>query len=173
YLHGQADDRVDAALNTLVAAAEVTEEGVEWEPTDHSISLGHHSASEQILWLVRDEGGPIVEQSRSMSLEQRALMSSLLTDEQQTNRFVDQQGAPWRIRQRRLATTGYHPSTAKPTDSDVQAGENNTRHAALVMTVGTPLAPVEAALRNLLLLLVSVSLGLWLLAAFIGRWLCR
>ena len=32
YLHRQVDERLDAALNTLAAAAEVTPAGVEWEP---------------------------------------------------------------------------------------------------------------------------------------------
>lgn len=34
YLHRQVDERLEAVLNTLVAAAEVGPKGVEWEPQD-------------------------------------------------------------------------------------------------------------------------------------------
>ena len=34
YLHRQVDERLDAILNTLAAAAEVGPRGVEWEPQE-------------------------------------------------------------------------------------------------------------------------------------------
>jgi len=37
HLHRQADERLESALNTLTAAAEVGPDGVEWESRDRSI----------------------------------------------------------------------------------------------------------------------------------------
>ena len=39
YLHQQSEDRLDAALNTLVAAVEVKVDGVEWEPAERHLSF--------------------------------------------------------------------------------------------------------------------------------------
>ena len=41
------------------------------------------------------------------------------------------------------------------------------------MAVGEPLAPMEASLRNVALILAGVSTGIWLLAAAVGRRLCN
>ena len=39
YLHRQAEERLDGAVNTLAAAAEVGPDGVEWEPAERHLLL--------------------------------------------------------------------------------------------------------------------------------------
>ena len=57
-LYRQADDRLQAALNTLVAAAEINSRGVEWEPGQRLLALQVNRHDEPIAWLVSDEVGP-------------------------------------------------------------------------------------------------------------------
>src|SRR5438552_17816261 len=58
YLQQQADERLEAAANTLVAAVEVTPDGVEWEPGQRTLTVG------QVEWLVSDHQGRVVDRSR-------------------------------------------------------------------------------------------------------------
>ena len=43
YLHRQAGERLEAVLNTLAAAAEFNDEGVEWEPEGRRLSFGRRT----------------------------------------------------------------------------------------------------------------------------------
>ena len=65
YLHNQAAERLDSAVHTLAAAADVGPEGVEWEPGSRSLSLGQDASAGEIRWLVRDRArtgsGPLEE----------------------------------------------------------------------------------------------------------------
>jgi signal transduction histidine kinase len=51
--------------------------------------------------------------------------------------------------------------------------EKDKTYRFIILTVGLPLRPVDAALRNLLLLLGGLSMLLWISAALAGRRLCR
>ena len=53
HLHRQSQARLDAAINTLIAAAEFTADAVEWEPEQRRLSLDGADAGNRIQWLVR------------------------------------------------------------------------------------------------------------------------
>jgi signal transduction histidine kinase len=77
YLHRQADERLAAALDTLVAAVEVESDGLDWEPGVHSLTLGP-----EVRWVVRD-GGAVVERSAELvpdGPEWRVLRRSLRSE---------------------------------------------------------------------------------------------
>src|SRR4029077_4539152 len=67
YLHNQAAERLDSALHTLAAAADVGPEGVEWEPASRPLSVGPDASADQVRWLVRDARGHEVDRSRNLS----------------------------------------------------------------------------------------------------------
>ena len=77
----------------------------------------------------------------------------------------------WRIARRRLRLAELvklgrdHPEDDLP-DDDVEYPE-------LVLTAGLSPEPAEASLHRLALALAGVSAAVLLLAAVIGRWLCR
>src|SRR5262249_48191447 len=50
HLHRQAGERLRAALNTLVAAAEVEPGAVEWEPPGRRLDFGPGRAGGAVLW---------------------------------------------------------------------------------------------------------------------------
>src|SRR5439155_10069318 len=68
HLHQQAEDRLEAILNTLVAAAEIGPDGVEWEPAGRHLDLGR-AALEQVVWLVTDDQGQVVDRSKQLDGE--------------------------------------------------------------------------------------------------------
>jgi heavy metal sensor kinase len=55
----------------------------------------------------------------------------------------------------------------------MEPGHDEKKYPGLVLTVGASHEPVVAKLRALALVLTFLSLSLWLLAAFLGRLLCR
>src|SRR6516165_3114116 len=57
YLHRQADERLEAAMNTLLAAVESGPGGLEWEPYDRTLSFGRRTVGASFAWQVADERG--------------------------------------------------------------------------------------------------------------------
>src|SRR5437016_5924047 len=59
YLHREIEDRLHAAMNTLVAAVEISPDYVEWEPTQRNLTFGTGIPGDPLLWVVSDENGRI------------------------------------------------------------------------------------------------------------------
>lgn len=57
YLYREFDQRIHAALNTLVAAVEVESDDVKWEPSDHTVTLGSEHDRDDARWVVVNEQG--------------------------------------------------------------------------------------------------------------------
>jgi heavy metal sensor kinase len=172
YLNRQVDERLEAALNTLTAAAEVGPGGVEWEPHERLISLGQESDTDGVSWIVCDDTGRLL--SRSVGLAPENVLTAsvpALQSATESRATVAYQGQSWLLGQRRVeALSRDGPAGSSPPPSAVG---KETRPAALVLTAGVSLEPVTTKLRNLAGLLGGLSLGVWLLAAILGRWLCR
>jgi heavy metal sensor kinase len=143
HLHRQFGDRLEAALNTLVAAAEVEPDCVEWEPNKRRFVIDPAQGG-SIYWEIRDDSGHRIDGS---------------LDVEGAHPFENPQ---WQVLRKRLQPDRVAQRSLKP-----------EQHAAVVITVAAPLAPVQASLRWLALVLVGLSLGLWTSAALLGRRLCR
>ena len=175
YLHNQAAERLEAALHTLAAAADISTEGVEWEPGSRSLSLGKDASADQIRWLVRDRRGREVDRSRNLDRDKAqeflrvAAGMSKSTEAPWSIDFPD--GEPWRLRQMRIAAAQPAARSAAADEKSVEPA--GALYPELSLTVGVSLAPVKAILRNLTFALAGLSLGVWCVAAISGRWLCR
>jgi two-component system OmpR family sensor kinase len=183
YLYRQVDERLEAALRTLAAVAEVKPDGVEWEPQDRRPSLGQDTANDQVRWMVHDAQGRVVDRSRNLGAEDLFVSPlPVLAAEEATVQLAHRKGQPWRLWQQRVQAT-HSPATfpaspgASHRESDsrpqVAGPEEEHKHEVLILTAGVSLEPVQGTLRNLAVALTGLSLGLWLLAVFLGRWLCR
>lgn len=170
YLERQAEDRLEATLNTLVAAAEVGPGGVEWEPKERHLPLGREPGNGLLLWAVTDAAtGQRVDGTQSPAVEE--LLAHAAGAEGDAVE-VAWQGQAWRVGQRRLrALPRSGAPAAEPAAHEQSQAEQ--RYDALRITAGVSLEPVRATLRNLAVALVGVAAGLWLLAALAGRALCR
>jgi two-component system, OmpR family, sensor kinase len=175
YLHRQVDERLKSAIDTLSAAVEVGPQGVEWEPNERRLSLGRDGGPDQVRWLVCESHGRVVDRSSNSAGHDFLLDCSwrMLSDPPSFHE-ESSQGETWRMLQRRVPD--FIPSGERDLPLVVGSDDADRRdqvYPALALTAGVSLEPIRLALRNLAVVLCALSLGLWLLAAFLGRWLCR
>jgi signal transduction histidine kinase len=157
HLYRQADERLEAALNTLAAVAEIKPDGVEWETHDRTVALATEGGA--VYWRVREDGRT-VEGGASRHGPAEEDFSRAAGDP------AEAEGRGWRLAQRHLE--------ALPGGVRLPPGwDEGKKYHALVLTAGVPLTPLRAALRNLALTLAGLSAGVWLLAALAARRLCR
>ncbi len=69
YLYRQADDRLEAAVRTLVATVEFHRSALEWEPNERLVTLGEGTETDQVRWLVRNDSGAVVARSRNLEAD--------------------------------------------------------------------------------------------------------
>jgi heavy metal sensor kinase len=169
YLHGQAEERLEATLNTLTAAAEVGPAGVEWEPAQRHLRLGPETVSDQVVWFVCDDRGIIVDQSKHPGNPE--FLVSVDSDRRPSERSVQSlmsQGGRWQCGQRRIEPTA--PISVPPGPAQADDGP---KYPALVITAGVSLEPVRTTLQYLAGSVVGLALAIWLLALVAGRRICR
>jgi heavy metal sensor kinase len=156
HLHRQANARLQAALDVLAAAAERHTDGVEWETTGRRLELGGSTPDEAVFWSVTDGQGSWVDGSAA-AREARFFECPESSE-------VPYNGQPWRVSRRVV-----RPDPASTVDPPEPGAK---RYAELILTAAAPLGPIDASLRRLAVLVSGLSVGLWLSAALVGRWLC-
>lgn len=164
HLYRRAEERLGAAVNVLVAAAEVKPDGVEWEPAERRLGLG---SGDGIVWLVTDPGGRAVDRAAPAdAADFLADAATHLRETQRPAKKVRWQEGRWLVRQERV-------EAANPDLPFVPGTAPEQKFPALVVTTGVSLEPVRATLRELAAGLIAVSLGVWGIAALAGRAVCR
>jgi len=172
HLHQQCEERLEAALNTLVAAAEIGPEGVEWEPAQRRLHIGSATFGDQVVWLVSDAQGMMVDRSKQPGVDDfLADASQTLRSGQQSSKRLSWQGERWQCSQRRIQPGDMEPTRTAPLQTAPK--DEGRKYPALSITAGILLEPVRATLRILAGVLIALSLGVWLLALFVGRLVCR
>jgi heavy metal sensor kinase len=161
YLHRQLEERLEAALDTLAAAAELEPDGIDWEPHERRLTLGRENTPEEVRWLVRDQNGRIIDQSQNLATDD-ALIGAL----ERTEPEADLNGQRWRLLERRLIASDHLAAA-------LQAHPDLVKYRGLILSGALAEAPTQASLTRLALTLATLSLGLWSIAALVGRWLCR
>jgi two-component system, OmpR family, sensor kinase len=177
YFERQISDRLFAALAILSVAAEIHPDGVEWEPQERVLPLGQESGAERLLWMVFDDQGRRVDHSRNLV---DADLTAAWTPDARTAtvpaRLADRRGRNWQTSQRSIRPDGDHKSGSRAAASlKVPAHSDSSQllHPFLVLTAYAPLDPMEETLATLGWFLIAVSVGIWLLAALVGRRLSR
>lgn len=166
YLYRQADERLDAALNTLGAAVEVGPDGVEWEPNERVIRLP--SGPDGVAWVVTDGHGTVVGRSdRPDSDDLLAEAAGRFRGPAEATRRMHWRGERWQAGQRQFEPDQSAPSDPQP------PGPNEGKHTLLVVTAALPLEPTRAILRGLLAALAATSAGVLVVASVAGWFVCR
>lgn len=161
HLMRQLNDRATSTLDTLVAAAEVEGDGLEWERRNRQILL--RGDGEPPVWAVYDESGQRLDGSDSPTRSLDAFADAG-PDAEQSRVNVTWDGDHWRVVRRTLRHP--HPDAVRTT-------ETRKRYRTLVFVTAWPVAPVHSLLRTLAWSLGGVSLALWLVAGIGGRWVVR
>lgn len=164
HLHGRLDAHAAATMDTLVAAAEVEPDGLDWEPELRRLPARWEG--DPPVWSVYDEAGVRLDGSHDPA---HRLGDHLAAGPEgvQERFHAAWDGADWRVDRRTLRHP--HPEVVR----DPPAGGRKTRHRTLVFVSAVPVAPVHATIRALAWTLAGTSVGLWLAAAVAGRWLAR
>jgi signal transduction histidine kinase len=157
HLNNRLTDRLDAAIYTLVAAAEVSPDGVEWEPAERSLRF---TPGEGIVWQVSDLNGRVVVGS-AKAPELVPGIEFMADGANQLNELSDKQGRHWRMKQERL-----RPPNLKP------GGPVLGRYSALTVAAALPLDPIWEALDRLAATLGGLSLAILVVATLTGRAVC-
>ncbi len=160
YLNAAAGERLDAALNTLAAAAEVNDDGVEWEPAVRPLRFGSAAVAEPLAWCVIDDEVVIDQSSPAAGLELASRPEPAGAG--LTGARLDWESGGWRVARRRVGQ-------ARPAASSASDGE----YPELTIIAGISLEPMHTALRRLALLLGALSAAIWLAALVVGRAACR
>jgi len=170
YLHRQVDERLEAAIRTLAAAAEVSPAGVEWEPNERSLGFGRRTLEGKFFWRIRNSHGGQLDGSSPDELTSDLPVEELSPAHQgRPITFHDRSGKPWRAMKLTLSA---------PRDALTRImAEGDTgrdgRYSHLSISAGLSLEGVETALQTLLLVLASLSIVICLIALVCGGWLCR
>ncbi len=164
YLRADAEQRLSGGLGALVAAADVSAEGVEWEPESRALNFGRDAATAGLRWIVENDRGRIVDRSPRLPEEVAQALAAPRGALDSSDRVIA--GEPWLVNHKTIAS----PEPARPQP----AAEGSAKiYRGLSITAGISLAPAAATLRNLLFAAAGLSIGLWCLAALAGRWVCR
>ncbi|QDT02082.1 Sensor kinase CusS [Rubripirellula lacrimiformis] len=164
HIHDQFSGEMRGVLNSLIAAAEVEETEVKWQPLEHSIDIGVHDEFGEVQWVVRGDDGLIVEQSRSAD---RDFLS-------RTERLADSGGitpntAATMARVDNWVLMGQQVSAPHPLRIQREFDEFDQ----LSVAVGRSTIPRDAILFRLTLLVTLLPLLAWSIAAVLGRWVIR
>jgi len=160
-LSRQADARLDAAITTLVVAAEFNQDGLEWEPNQRLVALGQEAGSGEVRWAVHDGRGRLIDRSRNLGSPR--LLTGPFGPPGTAPGRVRLGGRDWRVVQQPLGGG----------DDPLRVPTSPGHHASLVLTAALSLEPLDATVRRVDRLLVGLSAGVWLLAATLGRALSR
>ena len=176
YLTRQLDERLQRALDTLEASVDIEPGGLEWEPADRKMELGVDTGISAVRWAVRDgRGVPVDRSENSRPPKPRAAefpsdWSPPRWPPDTTDGTAFGAANGWRLAARWLQLEDLlRQGRGHPDDEPGY----EVQYRALVLVVGLVPAPTEAALARLGLTMVSLSVGVWIVAAGMGRWLCK
>ncbi len=164
HLYDEFDARLRHALGVIVAAIEVEEDDVKWQPSDHTIWLGDEREADEVRWVLLTDEGKIIDQSANLSAP------GVVEDE--FLNFARQQGGTeskfaetphWRIIKQRLAAPLPKSNHQREVDE----------FPAIQVYVGQESNLLQQNLMNLLTLVIVVPGVVWGIAAVVGRAFCR
>ncbi len=180
HLVNQANQRLESAMQTIIAAVEVHADDVEWEPLERHITLGEDPGEDQIRWLIHDVSGRLVDCSRNLESEPNSQSAPV---------FSSPDG--WRVLARRLRAGQFKPESVDSVGAsprrDLNEGiaadqlpgqlvlptDRTYRGPGVTIRVGLLWHPVAAELRQLAWTLLCVSAVLWGVGALFSRRVCR
>jgi two-component system, OmpR family, sensor kinase len=170
YLVRQLDERLQQALDTLEASVDIEPGGLEWEPTDRRMTLGMEPGDNAVRWAVRDGDGVLVDKSSNSRPGRFPTgWAPQAWPRDASDETVFGAATGWRLAGRRLRLDELlRQGRGHPNDEPGY----EVPYKVLVLVVGLSPRPVEAALSRLGLTLLLLTVGLWTIAALIGRRLC-
>src|SRR5262249_40185479 len=146
-------------------------EGLEWESAERHLSVGAREFGEQTVWLVSDDRGRVVDRSKQPGVQRfLAAFAEALSSGQSFTEHFDWHGERWKCSKRRVQAT--MAAADKRSASPPSQNDEGHKYSALQIAVAVSLEPATTTLRGLATVLFGLSVGIWLLALFAGRFVC-
>ncbi len=168
HIVAQFDSELHGVLSSLIAAVEVEDTEVKWQPLEHSIDFGVNDEFGEVQWVVVGDQSLIVEQSRYadsnfLTEAKRYAVSGLETTKPVTNETdATNSLAGMAMMSQRLAAP-------RPTHLLRELDEFDE----LTIVVGRSTGPRDLILFRLTLLVTILPVLAWVSAAILGRWFVR
>lgn len=160
HVERQFDSELQGVLNALVAAAEVEETEVKWQPLEHSIQFDSHDEFGEVYWGVVGDDGLIVEQSRSSRTSvPREELRKWITAADLNGNSIREINDRWAVVGKQLIAP--HPDRE---NRELDEFDQLTIVAARMTTSR------DAVLFRLTLLVTLLPALAWIVAAMLGRW---
>jgi heavy metal sensor kinase len=167
YLHRQSQERLDAVLSTLGAAVDVGPEGVEWEPDARHLSLETPAYSEQVVWVIGDHQGRLLDRSKSKDTGQ--FVNEISENVLRSSLDIESQHGPWQVGRRWIRAIDESGTPKRV----VEPADEAAKFPKLSITAGVSLEPVRKNMRQLAASLFGLSLAVWVTVLFLGRFICH
>ena len=164
YLHRQVIDQVTSTLDTMVAAAEVEPDGLDWEPELRQ--LPSRWEGDPPVWVIHDENNIRVDGSSDPGLWIAGFAGPSDNMAQELFQVAHNGSIWWLSRQ-----TIRHPYPDKVRHPP--SGERKKRFKSLVFVTAVPLVTAQHTLTALGWALVAISLSLLGLSGVSGYYLFR
>jgi heavy metal sensor kinase len=167
HLHRDLDERLGLALDTITTSVDVDPGRVEWNLGARPRVVVVRPDEDPVFWVVTDHVGTTVDRTWDVGSADLAALARLAPSAGHSHEtHTDGRGRRWRAVLRRVHAGPVVTGTDGPDGS-----QNEPR--SLVLATVASLAPLEAGLRNVALVLVTLSVVVWLLAAVVGWRLCK
>ncbi len=164
YLHRQVIDQVTSTLDTMVAAAEVEPDGLDWEPELRQ--LPSRWEGDPPLWVIHDENNVRVDGSTDPGQWIAGFAGP--SDNLAQERFqVVQNGSLWWLARQTI----QHPNPEKVRHPP--PGQRKNRYKSLIFVTAVPMITAQNSLTALGWALAAISVSLWAFSAVSGLYLCK
>jgi heavy metal sensor kinase len=169
-IHSRFDDELSSVLKSLVAAAEVEETEVKWQPLEHSIDFGVHDEFGVVHWVVIGDDGLIVERSRAID---QAFMAQVERLDEGTSIPLGPDVEKGLAAETTVSDGWVMMSRQVSAPRPVRLMRELDEFDQLKVVVGRPTAPRDAILLRLMWLVTLLPLLAWSIAALLGQWVVR
>src|SRR5262249_1488318 len=130
HLQAQAEERLDATLNKIVAAMENGPDGPEWGPARRQLNFGFSQTGEIVGWSISDEQGRVISGSGRPGPQEMLVNAMEVVRSDQVQAMQEMwQGRPWLFGMRRIQRASTE-AVAIPTE--LLPG----KHAVLTISAG-------------------------------------
>ncbi|TWU45870.1 Signal transduction histidine-protein kinase ArlS [Novipirellula aureliae] len=160
----QFEHELHGVLNSLVAAAEIEETEVKWQPLEHAVFFGSLDQFGEVNWIVVGDRNLVVEKSRNADRKLTELAMQLAGTNESSGTLMD----PVDSTDQRMVL--YQRLTApKPLATERELDEFDE----LIVVVGRNTAKRDSIMSRLTFLVTVLPLAAWCVAAALGYWMVR
>ncbi len=163
YLDRQLDERLQGAMNTLTAAAEFEDGGIELNLDDRTAQVGASFADLPVQWAIHNGDGTLIAASAGLRDKDR-LCRAIDLSEPMSGVLPEALVGEDRRALRRVMSADASAIEQKP---------GKRRYSRVIFTVAASEKPGLALLQRLAAALLGVSLAVWMFGLIAGRRFCR